>query len=208
MMRPKEAIVELWKENFFESYKSSSKIESKILKDYGVTTANITAVLNNCKDFLRREEKGWIQRTRYEGVEQNKRKSVDYFAILNIHPRIQKASEKLFLDGHYSQAILEAFKAVNNLVKEKSGQIDLDGSNLMSKVFSANKPILAINNNLTTSDKDEQLGFMYLFEGAMLGIRNPKAHDETVQKDSKLTLHYLTFASLLCKIIDNSKTNM
>jgi len=185
-MKPKEAIIELWKENFFESHKSSSEIESKILKDYGVTTSNITAVLNNCKDFLRREKKGWIQRTRYNGVEQNKRKSVDYFAILNIHPRIQKASKKLFLDGHYSQAILEAFKAVNNLVKEKSGQIDLDGSNLMSKVFSANKPILAINNNLTKSDKDEQLGFMYLFEGAMLGIRNQKAHDKTVKKAPKL----------------------
>ncbi len=38
------------------------------------------------------------------------------YKALSLHPRIREASEALFKDGHYSSAILEAFKEVNTLV--------------------------------------------------------------------------------------------
>jgi hypothetical protein len=38
--------------------------------------------------------------------------------------------------------------------------------------------------------------------GAMVGIRNPKAHDMVQQKDPYKTLEFLAFASLLIKKID------
>lgn len=186
-MKPIEAINDLWRLGFFEKSKSTADINSKIMRQYGTTTANITAVLNNCKEFLRKEGSGWIQRTRYEEGKNKNERYVNYFTLLDIHPRIQKVSKKLFLDGHYAQAILEAFKAVNNLVKQKSKHNELDGKNLMETVFSKNNPILAVNNNISTSDKDEQEGFMHLFAGAMLGIRNPKAHDNMIQRDMKVT---------------------
>ena len=47
----------------------------------------------------------------------------------------------------------------------------------MEQVFSVNNPIIKFNNLQSQSDKDEQVGLMFLFSGAALGIRNPKAHD-------------------------------
>jgi len=43
----------------------------------------------------------------------------------------------------------------------------------MTTVFSKNSPILAFNDLKDKTDEDEQLGMMHLFEGAVLGIRNP-----------------------------------
>lgn len=126
----------------------------------------------------------------------------DIFDSLQIHPRIKSVCEELFKDGHYSQAIFEAFKAVNNFVKEKSGCLDLDGQKLMNTVFDENNPIIKINELKTSSDKDEQQGFRFIFMGSMTGIRNPKAHENIQQKDLIETLKYLALASLLVEKVD------
>lgn len=127
------------------------------------------------------------------------------FDAMKLHPLIVENSESLFKSGHYDQAILEAFKAVNNYVKQKSGRNNLDGKDLMAKVFNKNQPVLTLNDLRNTSEKNEQEGFMFLFMGAMVGIRNPKAHEIVVQKDPYRTLEYLGFASLLAKRVDEAK---
>jgi uncharacterized protein (TIGR02391 family) len=126
------------------------------------------------------------------------------FDKMQFHPRVIAASKSLFRDGHYASAILEAYKAVNNFVKEKTN-LALDGKALMSKVFSEDAPIIKLNELLTQSDRDEQEGFKFLFMGAMVGIRNPKAHDNVIQTDPYRTLEYLGFASLLMKRIEEGK---
>lgn len=123
------------------------------------------------------------------------------FDRMKLHPDVIEASESLFKDGHYASAILEAFKAVNNFVKQKTGK-PLDGKSLMSEVFSEKNPCIKLNELKTQSDIDEQEGFKFLYMGAMVGIRNPKAHDRVQQKDPYKALEYLTFASLLIKRID------
>ncbi|MDP3988147.1 MAG: TIGR02391 family protein [Candidatus Levybacteria bacterium] len=120
----------------------------------------------------------------------------------DLHTQIKKVSKELFNDGYYSQAIFEAYKAVVNEVKDISGNKHLDGKPLMEQVFSVNNPIIKFNNLQSQSDKDEQVGLMFLFSGAALGIRNPKAHDYVIQKDPLRTLEYLFFASLLLKRLD------
>lgn len=120
----------------------------------------------------------------------------------SVHPLIKKVSKSLFNDGHYSQAIFEAYKAVVNEVKDISGVKNLDGKPLMEHVFSVNKPIIKFNNLQTQSEKDEQVGLMLLFSGAALGIRNPKAHDNIVQRNPMRALEYLIFADLLLRRLD------
>jgi uncharacterized protein (TIGR02391 family) len=205
-MRAKEAITELWKTGYFEKEKTTKRIEQAILKKYGTTCSNIFMVLKIC-NFLRKTRDGWIQKMRYsEDKEDNTRleDQTNYFRLLSIHPEIQKVSKRLFIDGHYAQAIFEAFKRVNNLVKEKSERKDLDGKSLMLHVFSPNNPVLRFNDLQSQTDKDEQEGFMHLFAGAMSGIRNPKGHENIVQTDKFITLEYLMFASLLCKRLENT----
>ena len=126
------------------------------------------------------------------------------FDAMQFHPRVIQVSESLFKTGNYASAIFEAFKAVDNYVKEKTG-ISLNGQALMSKVFDENAPIIKLNDLLTQSDRDEQEGFKFLFKGATIGIRNPKAHDNVIQTDPYRTLEYLGLASLLMRRIEEGK---
>jgi uncharacterized protein (TIGR02391 family) len=121
------------------------------------------------------------------------------FNLMRFHPKIVEASKSLFESKHYAQAIFEAFKAVENFVKKKSGST-LYGKQLMATVFNEDKPIIQVP-EAGHFDKDVQEGFKFLFMGGTLGIRNPKAHDMVVQDDPFVTLEYLAFASLLLKRI-------
>jgi uncharacterized protein (TIGR02391 family) len=125
-----------------------------------------------------------------------------------LHNVIKKVSNELFYDGHYAQAIFEAYKAVNNLVKEKSRREDLDGQELMSTVFNYKNPILRLNKLRSQTDRDEQMGFMFLYMGAMSGIRNPKAHDIVKQDDPTRTMEYLALASLLARRVEESEVRL
>ena len=126
------------------------------------------------------------------------------FDGMQFHPRVIAASKSLFETGHYALAIFEAFKAVNNFVKQKTG-LSLDGKDLMAKVFRKEEPIIKLNELKTRTEQDEQEGYKFLFMGAMVGIRNPKAHDNIVQTDPYRTLEYLGFASLLMKRIEEGR---
>ncbi len=123
------------------------------------------------------------------------------FDKMQFHPKVIEASKELFEDGHYRDAIYRAFVEVNNFVKDKANS-QLDGRKLMSTVFSLDNPVIKLNPLKTQSDKDEQEGFMFLFMGAMEGIRNPKAHENIIQNDPYKALEYLSFASLLMQTID------
>lgn len=144
--------------------------------------------------FLFHKERRSEQRTSIETTSKSKS---ELFDALSLHQQIVKVSRKLFLDSHYAQCIFEAFKAVNNAVKKKSGVKDKDGQALMGFVFSEEKPIIKVNSLKTQTDKDEQIGFKLLYMGAMTGIRNPNAHDYVTHADPLITLKHLAFASLL-----------
>lgn len=134
--------------------------------------------------------------------EERRLEAIQCYEMLEIHPEIRAVSESLFNSGHHAQAIFEAYKKVDNLVKSASGMQSLHGKALMLKAFSPKNPILFLNDLSTRSGLDEQEGFMHLYAGAMMGIRNPKGHDEVVQVDPFKTIEYLCFASLLAKRVD------
>jgi uncharacterized protein (TIGR02391 family) len=122
---------------------------------------------------------------------------------LDLHPVIAEAANKLYLDGHYANAIEDAVKALNNLVRMRSGEV-LDGMALMQKVFSPNAPILKFNPMADQTDKDEQQGFMMMFAGAVTGLRNPRAH-KLIKDDPEQALEFIAFVSLLAKLLDGAK---
>jgi len=98
--------------------------------------------------------------------------------------------------GQYADAVFAASKALVNLVKERSDRYDLDGAPLMLTVFSANNPMLAFNDLITQTDRDEQQGMMHLYAGAVLAIRNPAGHDFPEWSASRAT-EYIALLSLL-----------
>jgi uncharacterized protein (TIGR02391 family) len=126
------------------------------------------------------------------------------FEGLDLHPRIATVCADLYRDGHYANAVEDAAKALVNFVKEKSGRHDLDGAPLMQQVFSANIPILVFNDLADQSDRDEQQGMMYLFTGAVLALRNPRAH-KLLQDSPQEALDYIALLSLLAKRLEETK---
>jgi uncharacterized protein (TIGR02391 family) len=121
---------------------------------------------------------------------------------LELHPEITRAASKLYLDGHYAEAVEAAVKALNGFVRFRSGS-DLDGTKLMESVFSPNGPILKFNAMADQSDKDEQRGFMMMFSGAVAGLRNPRAH-KFIQDDPERALEFIAYVSLLAKLLDGA----
>jgi uncharacterized protein (TIGR02391 family) len=122
---------------------------------------------------------------------------------LDLHPEIAKAASDLYENGHYSNAIEDAVKALNALVRLRSGCDDRDGSQLMEFVFNPSHPILKFNNLSDQSDRDEQKGFMMMFSGAVAGLRNPRAH-RLIQDDPERALEFIAFVSLLAKLLDGA----
>jgi uncharacterized protein (TIGR02391 family) len=123
------------------------------------------------------------------------------FDLLSFHPRIVKASKSQFKSGHYADAIFNAFRCIEVFAKEKSG-LTGSGADLMHRIFNQNKPVIKLNKMQNEVEIDEQAGFRFIYAGAMVGIRNPKAHSEIPQTDPYRTLEYLALASLLAKRLD------
>jgi uncharacterized protein (TIGR02391 family) len=86
----------------------------------------------------------------------------------------------------------------------RSGRDDLGGTELMQVVFSPKAPVLRFNDLSTETDRSEQQGMMFLFAGAMLALRNPRAH-ELIEDDPEQALEYMGFLSMLAKSLDRSK---
>ena len=122
---------------------------------------------------------------------------------LDLHPEIARAATQLYRDGHYANAIEDAVKALNDLVRLRSGEA-LDGTPLMERVFSPKNPILRFNDPKDQSDQDEQKGFMMMFSGAVAGLRNPRAH-RLIKDDPERALEFIAFVSLLAKLLDGAK---
>lgn len=122
----------------------------------------------------------------------------------NIHPDLPSQVRKLFDDGHYANASLEAFKFVAEEIQRISGSSDF-GTSLMMRVFGGTPPLIAVNPGKTISEKNEQEGFKFLFAGAMQGIRNPRGHTTRVIDSPDTCLDYLGLASMLLRRLDQAK---
>ncbi|MGB9760308.1 MAG: TIGR02391 family protein, partial [Thermoproteota archaeon] len=138
---------ELWKQ--FESQRIYISYNVQTLAEDFETEVGATYSLSNLELGMIDNSLAWVEKT-YE-INPN-----EVFDFIQLHPLIKSSSEKLFKDGHYAEAIFEAYKALINYVKEKANIRTLDGTELMGKVFSVKykkdkdltitkKPILQLN---------------------------------------------------------------
>jgi uncharacterized protein (TIGR02391 family) len=124
-----------------------------------------------------------------------------------IHPEVVRVSKELFNGRFYTAAVLAALLEVNSKVKDKVKALtgnELDGASLMTTAFSVNSPIIRLGDLTTDDGRNIQQGFMHLFAGAMIGIRNPKAHANIVIGREK-AIHYLFLASMLLHKLDEQR---
>lgn len=120
----------------------------------------------------------------------------------NIHSEISFVSLNLFDDGHYSQATFEAFKYLDIAVKKLSGVND-SGYKLMMAAFAEANPKIKLTTLATQSEVDEQMGYKFIFAGAMSAIRNPRGHDINIDPIDRC-LDHLSFASVLLRRLEDT----
>ena len=121
------------------------------------------------------------------------------------HSEIEKVSHRLFRDGHYKQAALEAYIRVIQEVKKRVALPDLDGDKLMNKAFGSENqmPFLSFNPLSSEPERDEQRGIMFLFKG-LVGLRNAKAHSNELFDSPARAHEYLALASLLMRLLETA----
>lgn len=125
-------------------------------------------------------------------------------AIENLHPDVIAAASDLFVDGHCSQAVFEACKALEVRVRAQSG-LDLSGRDLMNKALAGgDQPPINVAVEGGQSGRDEQEGIRFLLMGLIQGIRNPKGHGLVRQDDPQRALEYLALVSILFRRLDDA----
>jgi uncharacterized protein (TIGR02391 family) len=117
-----------------------------------------------------------------------------------LHPLVASAALRHFQDGHHRDAVLNAIIAVFDFIRKRTG-LDLDGHELVGRVFSLEKPLLKVGNLSTATGVNGQKGFLQLLQGAYTGIRNPRAHSLLVELGEVEAAQHLIFASLLARTV-------
>ena len=121
-----------------------------------------------------------------------------------LHPVIADTSYDLYSTGHLRDAVLNAIVAIFDLIRTRTG-LASDGAQLAQQVFSPNDPHLVLSELATESGQNDQKGFLQIFAGSYLGIRNPKAHTLEHDLTEEKAAQYLVFASLLARRVEEAQ---
>lgn len=120
-----------------------------------------------------------------------------------LHPSVVALAKPRFEAGHYADAVEAVLKEVNSAVKQlhkKAANEELDGAPLMRKAFTPNNPTIVLDDLTTETGRNVQQGHMDLFAGAMIGVRNPKAHGNIVITPERAIHHFFLASLLFCKL--------
>ena len=120
-----------------------------------------------------------------------------------IHAEVVKYCKPELLQENYFHAVFEASKGSAQRIRQLSGT-DGDGAALVDKVFSINRPLLAINTLQTETERSEHKGFAFLLKGSFAAVRNPLAHEpKLLWKGEDDAADYLSLISLLHRRLDD-----
>lgn len=185
--------------DFIEIIRQNLKVE---VYSFSFSPTSVTGVIQGIKTNLINKLMNIEYRVEktVDELPQDPEHTKTHYDLKNLHPLVQSVASQLYTNGHYRQAILDTYIAIVDTVKIKSGRRDLDGVQLMQTVFSPKNPIILISD-----DPDEQLGFMWMFTGAVMGIRNPKSHKLTHETDPQRAMEWLSYASALLRVLDEAE---
>lgn len=150
--------------------------------------------LESCKDQAREILTTFISTL---SIEKKDPIQSDFWTLL--HPRVIELAKPRFDNGFYADAVVSCLREANSIIKEfvkKATGQELDGAPLMTKAFSVQNSIIPLADLTNENGRNIQLGYMKIFEGSMIGVRNPKSH-ENMYPDENKTIHLLFNASFI-----------
>lgn len=104
----------------------------------------------------------------------------------------------------YTEAVRDALLFATEMLRDLSGE-DKDGSKLVDATLMGTTPIIQINKNETTTEKDIQQGIGFALKGLMQANRNPLSHEkkEYTEYDADAIILYTNY---ILEQINQSKT--
>lgn len=121
-----------------------------------------------------------------------------------LHQELDRAIGRLFENGHYANAVEDACKVLDGLVKIRSGRDDLSGSALMQAVFSTGNPVLLFEADSNETGENVQKGMMFLYTGVMWAFRNPRAH-KIVEDEPETAARIILIIDYLVRELDRAR---
>lgn len=121
-----------------------------------------------------------------------------------LHSEVVKYCSAELMADNYFHAVFEASKGLAQRIRDLSGT-DGDGAKLVDKVFSIERPILAINSLRTETEQSEHKGFAQLLKGCFAAVRNPLAHEPKILWEGEEdAADYFSLLSMLHRGLDNA----
>lgn len=115
-----------------------------------------------------------------------------------LHPKVARVALGHYRSGDYRNAVLDSIVLLFDMIRERSGH-EADGAKLVNEVFSPRDPFLILSELESESGRNDQQGFMEIYRGLYVGVRNPKAHSLNHDLDEAKAGQYLVMISLLVR---------
>jgi uncharacterized protein (TIGR02391 family) len=117
-----------------------------------------------------------------------------------LHPAIRAASIEIFRIGKYDAAVFEAFKTVENAIREAAEfPADAHGMPMAAKAFNSETGPLAVPGD----PPGERQAMQQLMAGAVGVFKNPRSHRNVDLADPIEAAQMLIIASHLLQIVDS-----
>lgn len=116
---------------------------------------------------------------------------------------IWKAIQAHYEREDYTEAVRDAMFHICELLREKSGLADKDGTKLVDAALMGTNPAILVNKYETTTEKDIQQGIGFALKGLMQAVRNPLSHEKTNYTQDEADAIIL-YSNLLLNKIDQS----
>jgi len=129
------------------------------------------------------------------------------FQNRRMHPEVVKYCSAELMHDNYFHAVFEAAKGLAERIRIMTG-VQADGASLIDRVFSIDRPLLALNALRTETEKSEHKGFSALLRGCFAAVRNPLAHEPKIlwEGEDDDAADYLSLISLLHRKLDQCVT--
>lgn len=121
-----------------------------------------------------------------------------------LHPAVVHSSLRHYKDGHLRDAVLNGVIAIFDMIRKRTG-LDLDGTALTGQAFGLDNGRLIFSEVSSDSGKNDQKGFLKIYEGVYAGVRNVKAHSLNHDLNETKAAQYLVMLSLLARRVEECK---
>ena len=112
-----------------------------------------------------------------------------------IRDDLWKAIQAHYERTDYTEAVRDAVFHMSEVLREKGGIEDKDGTKLVETALLGSNPAILVNKNETTTEKDFQQGIGFAFKGIMQSVRNPLSHEsfQYTQDEAEVLILYINF---------------